>query len=81
VKGGRAIGATDAEAGKVVEFGWRHKRPIYTEDVCATVYSALGIDWTKRLTNTPSGRDFVYVDPAAGQMVVDFQEVTDLFEA
>jgi hypothetical protein len=81
VKGGRAIGATDADAGKVVEFGWRRKRPIYTEDVCATVYSALGIDWTKRLTNTPSGRDFVYVDPAAGQMVVDFQEITDLFEA
>ncbi len=80
VRGGRAIGATDSEAGKVVEFGWRHKRPIYTEDICATIYSTLGIDWTKRLTNTPSGRDFVYVDPAAGQMVVDFQEVTDLFE-
>lgn len=81
VKGGRAIGATDAEAGKVVDFGWRRKRPIYTEDVCATVYSCLGIDWTKRITNTPSGRDFIYVDPAAGQMVVDFQEVTDLFDA
>jgi hypothetical protein len=80
VKGGRALGATDSEAGKVVEFGWRRKRPIYTEDICATIYSTLGIDWTKRLTNTPSGRDFVYVDPAAGQMVVDFQEVTDLFE-
>jgi Protein of unknown function (DUF1501) len=81
VKGGRAIGATDAEAGKVVDFGWRRKRPIYTEDVCATIYSVLGIDWTKRLTHTPSGRDFIYVDPAAGQMVVDFQEVTDLFES
>ncbi|HTM51195.1 MAG TPA: DUF1501 domain-containing protein [Bryobacteraceae bacterium] len=81
VKGGRVIGATDAEASKVVEFGWRRKRPIYTEDVCATIYSALGIDWTKRITNTPSGRDFIYVDPAAGQRVVDFQEVTDLFEA
>jgi len=65
----------------VVEFGWRRPRPIYTEDICATIYSTLGIDWTKRITNTPSGRDFVYVDPAAGQKVVDFQEVTDLFEA
>ncbi|MBL8177609.1 MAG: DUF1501 domain-containing protein [Bryobacterales bacterium] len=79
VKGGRAIGSTDAEASKVTEFGWRRKRPIYTEDVCATIYSALGIDWTKRLTNTPSGRDFVYIDPVAGQMVVDFQEVGDFF--
>ncbi len=79
VKGGRAIGATDAEASKVTEFGWSRKRPIYTEDVCATIYSVLGIDWTKRLTNTPSGRDFVYIDPVAGQMVVDFQEVRDFF--
>ena len=26
------------------------------------MYSALGIDWTKRITHTPSGRDFIYVD-------------------
>jgi hypothetical protein len=81
VKGGRAIGATDAEAAKVIEYGWRRKRPIYVEDICSTIYSTLGIDWTKRLTNTPSGRDFVYVDPAAGQHVVDFQEVKDFFES
>lgn len=79
VKGGRALGATDAEATKVVDYGWRRERPIYVEDICATVYSVLGIDWTKRLTNTPSGRDFVYVDPAAGQRVVDFQEVPEFF--
>lgn len=79
VKGGRALGATDEAASKVVDFGWNRKRPIYTEDVCATIYSVLGIDWTKRLRNTPSGRDFVYIDPVAGQMVVDFQEVRDFF--
>jgi hypothetical protein len=59
----------------------RGKRPIYTEDVCATVYSVLGIDWSKRLTRTPSGRDFVYVDPAAGTRVINFREVSDLFVA
>jgi hypothetical protein len=81
VQGGRAIGATDSEAAKVVEYGWRRKRPVYTEDVCTTIYSALGIDWSKRITNTPSGRDFVYVDPVAPSSVIDFQEITDLFES
>ena len=64
---------------KVVDFGWRRKRPIYVEDVCATIYSVLGIDWSKRITNTPSGRDFVYIDPAAGVGAIDFREVSYLF--
>jgi hypothetical protein len=79
VKGGRAIGATDADAANVTEFGWARKRPIYMEDVCATIYSTLGIDWSKRLRNTPSGRDFVYVDPAAPMGVVNFTEVAEFF--
>ncbi len=81
VHGGRSLGATDAEASKVVDYGWRRKRPIYPEDVCATVYSTLGIDYSKRITNTPSGRDFVYVDPAGPSSVINFQEITDLFES
>ncbi len=81
VQGGRVIGATDPEASRVVKSGWRQRRPIFTEDVCATVYSVLGIDWSKRITNTPSGREFVYVDPAAGTSVIDFQEITDLFQS
>jgi len=79
VKGGRAMGATDEQGAKITDFGWSAKRPVYTEDICATIYSALGIDWTKRITKTPSGRDFLYVDPAAGTKVVNFREVTDLF--
>jgi hypothetical protein len=79
VKGGRAVGSTDEQAAGVKDYGWSGKRPVYMEDVCATVYSTLGIDWTKRITHTPSGRDFVYVDPAAGQTVIDFREVADLF--
>jgi hypothetical protein len=31
------------------------------EDIAATVYSALGIDWTKSIEDTPSGRKFEYV--------------------
>ncbi|MBM3767046.1 MAG: DUF1501 domain-containing protein [Acidobacteria bacterium] len=79
VRGGRVMGATDAECAKITEFGWSAKRPVYTEDACATIYSVLGIDWSKRITKTPSGRDFLYVDPAAGTKVVNFREVSDLF--
>lgn len=79
IKGGRALGATDAEAANVIDSGWNRKRPIYMEDMAATLYSALGIDWTKRLIHTPSGRDFIYVDPAGPQKVVDFQEISDFF--
>ncbi|MBM3784883.1 MAG: DUF1501 domain-containing protein [Acidobacteria bacterium] len=79
VKGGRAIGATDPQAAHITNFGWSGKRPIYVEDVCATIYSALGIDSSKRITHTPSGRDFLYVDPAAGTKVVNFREIADLY--
>ncbi len=80
VKGGRVMGATDAEAANVTDFGWKKKRPIYVEDICATVYSVLGIDANSRIKNTPSGRDFVYVDPAAGTRVIDFSEVSEFFD-
>ncbi|MFN7651470.1 MAG: DUF1501 domain-containing protein [Acidobacteriota bacterium] len=79
VRGGRVMGATDDQAAHITEFGWSAKRPVYPEDVCATIYSALGIDWSKRITGTPSGRDFLYVDPAAGTKIVNFREVADLY--
>lgn len=65
IKGGRLIGATDETGGGVKDFGWSHDRPIHLPDVITTIYSALGIDWTKTVTNTPSGRVFRYADPEA----------------
>jgi len=61
VRGGRAIGATDREGDRVTDPGWRGQRPIVMEDLAATIYSALGINWTKSITDTPSGRKFEYV--------------------
>lgn len=61
VKGGRVIGATDSQGARVVEAGWGGQRAIFMEDLTATIYSALGIDWTKRILDTPSGRIFEYV--------------------
>jgi hypothetical protein len=79
VKGGRIIGATDATGGKVADPGWSRRRSIYTEDVVATMYSSLGIDWTKKITNTPSGREFQYLEPVSGTSFVDFAEIDPLY--
>ncbi|MBZ2176530.1 MAG: DUF1501 domain-containing protein [Acidobacteria bacterium] len=79
VKGGRLLGATDPTAARITDFGWAPRRPVYPEDVCATIYSALGIDHAKRLTNTPSGRDFLYIDPAAGAKTINFREISELY--
>ena len=39
-------------------------RPIYIEDIVATIYSAMGVDWTKSIENTPFGRRYIYVTGA-----------------
>ena len=55
VQGGIVVGATDKQAGEVVE------RPITPQDMCATVLDRLGIDYTKVL-HTPLGRPVPLVD-------------------
>lgn len=60
-KGGRTLGQTDAEGKTVVEYGWSAQRDIRPEDVTSTIYSALGIDYTKVRTDDPLGRGFEYI--------------------
>lgn len=61
IRGGRAIGSTDSEGAQVAEPGWSRNREIHTEDIEATIYSALGIDWTTVRRDDPLGRGFEYV--------------------
>jgi hypothetical protein len=61
IKGGRAVGSTDQQGVNTAEPGWSRERDIRTEDVEATLYSALGIDWTKTLRDDPLNRGFEYV--------------------
>jgi hypothetical protein len=65
VKGGRVVGETDSVGASVLDPGWNRGRPIHMPDLVTTIYSAMGIDWTKTLTNTPSGRVYRYADPEA----------------
>src|SRR5262249_34039196 len=58
IKGGQAIGKTDAGAAAVTE------RPISVADFMATVCKALGIDYAKTV-QTPGGRPVKLVDKGA----------------
>lgn len=55
IRGGQVIGATDATGEATSEYGWSRDRDVRVEDIEATIYSALGIDWTKVLDDGPSG--------------------------
>ncbi|MBM3784578.1 MAG: DUF1501 domain-containing protein [Acidobacteria bacterium] len=61
VKGGKAIGVTDETGARTREFGWAEERDIRVEDIEATIYSALGINWTNIRYDDPFGRGFEYV--------------------
>lgn len=74
-RGGRAIGVTDAKAESIVDPGWSGDRPIYVDDITATIYSALGIDWTKKIADTPSRRVYEYIAGAADGRFQPVQEV------
>ncbi len=65
VIGGRIIGSTTPDGGAVAEPGWSQNRPVANEDIAATIYAALGIDYTKTLWNDPYQRGFDYVPFAA----------------
>jgi hypothetical protein len=64
VRGRRALGATDNTGSDITEFGWKNDRAIRPEDLEATIYSALGIDWLTIRRDDPFGRGFEYVPEA-----------------
>jgi hypothetical protein len=68
IKGGTIVGATDALGSDVTDYGWSRERYVYMEDIEATMYSALGIDWTTVRMDDPLHRRFEYV-PQSDQNV------------
>jgi hypothetical protein len=61
IKGGRAIGATDATGSRTTSPGWSRDRDIRPEDIEATILSAMGINWTSIRYDDPFNRGFEYV--------------------
>jgi hypothetical protein len=77
IKGGRAIGSTDATGAATVDPGWSRARNIKPEDIEATIYSAMGINWTTVRYDDPLGRGFYYV-PNSDQDV--YGPITELWQ-
>lgn len=66
IKGGRAIGSTDDTGAATLDPGWSRGRSVKPEDIEATIYSAMGINWTNVRYDDPFGRGFEYV-PFSGE--------------
>lgn len=79
VKGATILGATDAGGTKCLETGWQHKAQPRMENVTATMYSALGIDWSKEIRNTPSGRAYAYVDPLGPSGYIPTDDIPTIY--
>lgn len=75
IKGKKAIGKTDDMARLLVDPGWSQDREIRPEDIEATIYSALGIDWTTVRHDDPLGRGFEYVPTNQGTQYMPIHEL------
>ena len=58
---GKTLGATDPTGGQTLVPGWSRERDVRIEDIEATIYSALGINWTTIRQEDPLGIGFPYV--------------------
>lgn len=74
-RGPKVIGQTDANGARIIDFGWSQQRTIRMEDITATMYSALGINWTKTIGDTPSGRRYEYVQYASHGLYSPVDEI------
>jgi len=81
IKPGRVIGKTDEVGGKVTSNGWQHKEQPMMDHVTSTIYSAMGIDYSKRIGNTPSGREYEYQQtaPLGGPGFIPRTAIEELF--
>jgi hypothetical protein len=61
IKGGTIIGATNSTGSDTTDFGWSRQRYVKPEDIEATIYSAMGINWTTVRCDDPFMRGFEYV--------------------
>lgn len=77
IRGGRAIGATDPVGARTIEPEWSRERDVRAEDIEATIYSALGIDWTTLRQDARFGRGYEYVPQASQDLYGPLNELWD----
>ena len=79
VEPGLILGETDADGAACVETGWHRKEQPRIENVVATIYSALGIDWSKKVHDTPSKRTYAYVDELGAPGWIPTDEISSIY--
>lgn len=79
VRPGQVLGATNDSGSEIVDPGWSGNRPVYPEDLATTIYSAMGIDWTKTIRDTPSGRAYHYIEMFSPTRLLANRVVRELF--
>jgi len=79
VKPGRIIGKTNNY--KMLDIGWGHKEQPMKDHFASTIYSALGIDYSKKIVDTPSGRAYEYQQtaPLGGPAFIPRTEIHELY--
>jgi len=75
VRGGRVLGATTEDGRSIQEPGWSGDRAVSAEDVAATIYSALGINYTTVRHDDPLGRGFEYVPATTDWQAAPIREL------
>ena len=76
---GLILGSSDADGDSAVETGWDRKEQPRIENVVATMYSALGIDWSKKVHDTPSKRTYAYVDELGAPGWIPNDEISSIY--
>jgi hypothetical protein len=81
VKPGRVIGKTSETGAKLVDVGWKFKEQPMMDHVASTIYSAMGIDFSKKIEDTPSGRAYEYQQtaPLGGPAFIPRTGIDELF--
>ena len=79
IKPGLVIGKTDGY--KVTDVGWQFKQQPMMDHAVSTIYSALGIDWSKKIVDTASGRAYEYQQtaPLGGPAFIPQTPIEEVF--
>ena len=80
IKPGRIIGKTDETGAKIADMGWKYKEQPMMDHCMSTIYSALGIDYSKKIPDTPSGRAYEYQQtaPLGGPAFIPLAEINEV---
>lgn len=79
VQPGLILGETDKDGAQCVRTGWHRKEQPRIENVVTTIYSALGIDWSKKVHDTPSRRTYAYVDELGAPGWIPTDEIASIY--